>query len=164
MTKLQWIQLVFGHWDLVAALEQAAEQLVDPALGASVSKRWEILKKAGDLVVPTIDQLVAQLLAKPATPGVTASGLMQTEAELETAFIESMQQHYLDKSGADRTAAEIIAASVTTELPGIVPTAPAPARRFDGHRLAAAYQLFQQLIPLLTAIAPTLIPLLTGVK
>jgi hypothetical protein len=166
LNRIQMLRLFMGHWEMLYALGQLAEQLADPKVD-SVSKKWAVIKPAGDMLAPEIDQIINQL------HGVTASGHgmaalssgMSTEAELEESLLSGFKHAYIEMHVQDATRGMVAAAGASEEDKKKVQesiaqsavearaAATEKARRFDGHWLKAALQVW-------TTLSPILLPLL----
>lgn len=171
LTKIQLMQLLMGHWELLYKLGAAAQKLADAATDTMV-ERWEIIKPIGDEIAPIADQLFG---AGGVTVSTLSAGTMMTEADMELALIDGVRHAYCDAmanqaasslvcaTGVDADGLAKFEASKQGEYNKVFAASGEEAvRRFDGHRLRGAIKLFQELAPLLTTLGPLLVPLLTG--
>lgn len=143
LSKIQLLQLLVGHWEMAYALGEMGSMLAD-ADTDTMTERWEVVKKAGDIIAPGLDDIIAKVKSQ----GVQAQGLMQTEKELEDEIISSVQTAFLQANAPP--AGMVIAAGETEQLS-------AQALRFNGERLSKAVDLFGKVLPILLQLAPMLI-------
>ena len=142
LSKLQMLQVLMGHWELVYVLGDAANHWVDPSTD-TITERWDIIKAVGDAAAPALDDIVSKIKG---FSGLQAQGLMITEQEMESEFLTGMQAAYV--------AANVAGKDVDAETGNLLT---AQGRLFDGSRLGKALDLFQKLVPVLVQLAPLLV-------
>lgn len=141
LSKIQLLQLLVGHWEMVYALGEMGSMLVDVDTD-TMTERWEVIKKAGDVIAPGLDDIISKIKG---TQGLQAMSVMQTEKELEDEIISSVQTAFLTDNAPP--VGVVITAGETEQLS-------AQALKFNGERLGKAVDLFGKVLPILLQLAP----------
>lgn len=142
LSKLQLLQVLMGHWELVYVLGDAASAWIKPETD-TLNERWEIIKAVGDAAAPALDDIMTKIKG---FSSLQAQSIMMTEQEMEEEFLTSMQAAYVAVSAAG--------GEVDAEVGGKLT---AQARMFNGERLGKAVELFSKLLPVLVQLAPLLV-------
>lgn len=142
LSKLQMLQVLMGHWELVYVLGDAASAWIKPETD-TLNERWEIIKAVGDAAAPALDDIMAKIKG---FSSLQAQSIMMTEQEMEEEFLAGLQAAYVAANAAGK--------DVDSETGHLIT---AQGRLFDGERLGKALDLFQKLVPVLVQLAPLLI-------